>query len=360
MSSTTTRRLAFGVISLTAAAALAACGTSTTGTSSSVGAPEKPAVGANVSDPQTFTTNIATAVGEQKSVHLNVSLPNVPLGTMGAMAPSASGSSTSSNSSSTAPTTGELTITGDIDFGNSQQAKVTLTSSTEPKLASEARLVDGVAYVRVGELTQGKFIKLDSAQAKSEMGMTDRLPTQKDFDEALTALSKDVKTVTYRGDENITDIGTCAHYTVTAGSAHFEKFVEGKAEQMRTEHKSGKGDQDMPEVFKRGDEVDGNGTHHGPGGADKGRSDKGSSATHEASFDLWLDNSSLPCQVTIKDGKDTATMTASKWGEDVKVEVPAAGDVTDLSQFSKMFESEHGGTDHGTMMDRGSSADSGA
>ena len=323
MTSTTTRRIAISLAGLTAVAGLAACGTTPVATSS-VGAPEKPAVGATVNDKGTFVRNVATAVREQSSVHIEAQAPDV----------------LSSKADSGSATTGSevISLAGDVALTGAERARFTvhMPDSADIKGDLELRLVDGVAYVKGGDLTSGKFMKLDPKEVEGDRASMWGGADMRDFftsdrvNAMVDALGKDVKSVTYRGDEQV-DGRSCARYTVVSGTTHLQ--AEGERQAKALEKEMAKAGRSKPGGWKSDDSDSRMWQKEHQRELKRERTNAPTTFTG----DLWLDNASLPCKVETHAEGRTMTLLTSKWDEPVKVEVPAAGDITTTPDLKQMM-----------------------
>lgn len=157
----------------------------------------------------------------------------------------------------------------------------------------EMRFVDGLVYLGMGELTAGKFIEIDPANAtESGEGFTDLadgfLEQYGSFDayaEALRDFSVADETVTIDGVETYV-------YTLVLDT---ESMMELEGVDMDAAEEAGLGE------------------------------------TVEYEFYVGLDD--LPRRIVSESVGGTVTMSMSAWGEPVSVEAPAADDILDGSLF---------------------------
>jgi hypothetical protein len=184
---------------------------------------------------------------------------------------------------------------GQIDYTTdppSMQMQMTMPGMSSGKEPLDLRMVDGVMYMNMGPMTQGKFFSFDLSHAKNlppgMSGMTEQLDPLAAFSEFEDAISS----VTFVGDEDV-DGEQLAHYTVVVDASAVKSF-QGL-----------------------------------PAGAD---------APEEFTSDLWFDDQFRVRQmVTSVDagGQPVAVeMQLSSWDEPVSIEAPPADQVVDPSRRS--------------------------
>ena len=195
---------------------------------------------------------------------------------------------------------GSMTAEGDVDY-----------TTTPPSMAMslalpggmggdmDVRLVDGVMYMSMGELTQGKFWKLDPSDPDgplASMGM-DQMLDQMDPAKALESMQDGIDQVTYVGEEDGLD-----HYELTIDMA-----------KMMTAMGS-----DLPQ------------------GMDSQMPDS-------VTYDVWLDDEGRFTKMVMDDlpmgTTDTGSveMNISDWGEDVSIEAPSADQITEMPDLGSMM-----------------------
>lgn len=169
---------------------------------------------------------------------------------------------------------------GDLDYTqDSPEMAMTMTSGMMPGKA-EVRLVDDVFYMRVPQMTGGKFLKMDLNDPNSPFGA---LGSQLDPQEALKTFSRGIESVTYVGDED--------------GLGHYRVEVDTKKTLA--------------------------GMKAGPGAPQTGLPDK-------LEYDVWLDDQDRIAKLTVDLGQaGTMEMKLSDYGKDVSIEAPPASQVTD-------------------------------
>jgi hypothetical protein len=92
----------------------------------------------------------------------------------------------------------------------------------------EVRIVDGVIYMNMGAMSQGKFVKIDPDDAGGPMGdldgMTDSMDPMKSFEDLAAAFQK----VTFVGEEDV-DGESLDHYELTLDTKKLKTLIRGDA-----------------------------------------------------------------------------------------------------------------------------------
>lgn len=187
--------------------------------------------------------------------------------------------------------TGDLTAEGDVDYtGDAPEMAMTMEipaggSTTK----ADIRLVDGILYMSMGQMTGGKFVKVDPADESGPMGGMGDLGgmlDQMDPTAMLEKMRSSVRRVTFEGDD-----AHGAHYVMTIDTA----------EMARSMHLPAEASGQLPSTL---------------------------------SYDLWLDEESRLSRMTMDLPVAGATasieMNASDWGEPVSIEAPPASEVTEM------------------------------
>ncbi|MBZ5740340.1 LppX_LprAFG lipoprotein [Nocardioides mangrovi] len=207
--------------------------------------------------------------------------------------------------------TGAMTAEGDVDYTTdtpSVAMKMELPGAPSSAGEMDVRMVDGVMYLSMGELTQGKFWKIDPSDPDgpfASLGM-DKLFDQMDPAKSLESMETGISKVTYVGDEDGLD-----HYELTM---NVKKLMDSLGSDMGD--MGGMGAQ-MPDSL---------------------------------TYDLWLDDQGRFAKMSMDDlamgaaGSGSVEMTVSDWGEDVSIEAPPADQVTDMPDLGSMMGDLGGAT----------------
>ena len=175
---------------------------------------------------------------------------------------------------------------GDVDYTTtpvSMALEMTMPMIDQPL---DMRLVEGVMYMNLGQMTNDKFVKYDLNDPENlppEMqGMADQMDPLAVFEEFGPALSS----VTYVGEEDV-DGDSLDHFSMVLDPTKIEAFGELPA-----------GSKDMPK---------------------------------EISYDAWFDDDFRIRQIKSSDDSGGFDMesTFSEWGESVEIEAPPASDVVE-------------------------------
>jgi hypothetical protein len=184
---------------------------------------------------------------------------------------------------------GSLTGEGDVSRAGGEPAAAMTLDSDSLGNDIEVRLVDGVVYAKVGQLSQGKFWKLDLSDQHGPLG---ELRSGLDPKAMLEKLQKAITSVTYLGAEDGLD-----HYQVDVAP-------HALAEEMGKGHMMGMAGSDV------------------------------SSAPKAVTLDLWLDQDNRLNKLTADAGDlGSAELTLSDFDAEVEVEAPPADQVTEMPQF---------------------------
>ena len=200
---------------------------------------------------------------------------------------------------------GEMNAEGDIDYTSTPpEMAMTMTS---PMMGGDMdiRMVDGIMYLSMGQLTRGKFIEIDPADTKgplADMGM-DGLLDQMDPGKALAGMEEGISKVVFLGEEDDLD-----HYELTVD---LQKMLDQMGSDLPPAAES-----EMPE---------------------------------SVSYDLWLDDEGRFTKLSMDElpmgGADgSMELTVSGWGEDVDIEAPADSEVTEMPELGSMMQGMGGAT----------------
>lgn len=195
---------------------------------------------------------------------------------------------------------GEMTAEGDVDYTADPVAMaMTLDMPTSMPMGdqpADMRFVDGVFYMSMGELTGGKFWKLDPADSSSPLGDLGSMLDQMDPTAMMQRLEPAIDSVTYAGEEDV-DGRSLGHYELTVDAAALGKAMNAPKGAMGQ----------LPD---------------------------------SVSYDLWLDEEHRMAQTTmelpIQGMTASVEITVEDWGKDVSIEAPPAGQITDMPDLGGM------------------------
>ncbi|MDN4161742.1 hypothetical protein [Nocardioides abyssi] len=193
----------------------------------------------------------------------------------------------------------ELSGTGVIDY---TQTPVAIEMDQDLGGSSTKVIsVDGIAYINLGELSQGKFWKVDPSDPDgpfAALGMGEVLQ-QSDPVASLQAMEDGIEKVTYVGEEDV-DGRDLDHFEMTVDLASAMKNLGSDIPKSAT-----KG---MPEAL---------------------------------TYDVWLDEEGrfgrMVMDMPVMGQSSRTEMTIDDWGSDVSIEAPPASEVTDMPDPSQMM-----------------------
>lgn len=179
---------------------------------------------------------------------------------------------------------GKMEGAGDVDYSQSPPAMaLTLTGGLFGSDGTEMRMLDGIMYVQVPGMSDGKFVKIDLSDPSGPLGS---LGTQFDPREMFKSFEDGVDSVTFVGDEDV-DGESLAHYSVVVDSAALLESLGQKP----------------------------------PGGA----------PADKVTYEIWLDGDNRLRKMTADMGPlGTMEMTVSDFGKDVSIEAPSPDQVTEM------------------------------
>jgi hypothetical protein len=199
-----------------------------------------------------------------------------------------------------AGSSGKVTAEGDIDYTTTPPGlAMTMSMPAAAGGDMDIRMVDGVVYLSMGELTQGKFWKIDPSDPNgplASLGM-DKLMDQLDPGTSLEAMKSGISKVTYVGEED--------------GLQHYELTLD-----MKKMMDSMGADLPQGSLAQLPDSV---------------------------TYDLWLDDQNRFTKMTMDElpmGAGTTgsmEMTISDWGKDADIEAPPADQVTEMPDLGSMM-----------------------
>jgi hypothetical protein len=161
--------------------------------------------------------------------------------------------------------------------------------------------VDGISYINLGQLSQGKYWKVDPADPDgpfAELGLGEVLK-QNDPLASLQAMEDGIEKVTYVGEEDV-DGRDLDHFELTVD---LEAALETLGSDVPKDATQG-----MPKAL---------------------------------SYDLWLDDEGrfarMLMEMPVMGQSSTSEMVIDDWGTDVSIEAPPAGEVTEMPDPSQMM-----------------------
>ncbi|MTB88209.1 hypothetical protein H9L21_02255 [Aeromicrobium senzhongii] len=188
-----------------------------------------------------------------------------------------------------------MSLDGDVQLGEDVQDARTRLTMDVGQMAMELRMVDGVAYLNLGAMSQGKFVKVDLTDPKNPLarqygsltGQIDPTEQLKTFRSALVEF------------ENQGDGGT----------------VDGvETTKLRLVL-------DTTKVMKK---------------QPAGSAGSKASVPEQIEYTLLVGSDDLMRQMTMDFGVDPVTIDWSKWGEPVEVEAPPKSEITDSSALTPL------------------------
>jgi len=200
---------------------------------------------------------------------------------------------------------GEMSGEGDLDYtADPPELAMTLDLPMPGDTKTEVRYIDGVFYMSLGELSGGKFWKLDPSDSDSPLGDMGSMLDQIDPMGALQKVEPAIDTVTYVGDEDV-DGQSLAHYEMTVDPAEYAKAM------------------DLPAEVK-------------------------SQLPDDLTYDIWLDDehrlSKMHMDLPVAGAESSIDVTATDWGKDVTIEAPPADEVTEMPDLGSMMPGGTGAT----------------
>lgn len=193
---------------------------------------------------------------------------------------------------------GKMNAEGDIDYSTNPPQMAMTMASPMGGGDMDIRMVDGIMYLSMGELTQGKFIKIDPADPKGPlagMGMEGMLD-QLDPGKALANMEQGIDTVVFVGEEDGQD-----RYELTVDLSQLADQMGGLPPAAGAE---------MPEAV---------------------------------TYDLWLDDEGRFTKMSMDElpvagSTGSMEMTVSGWGEEVDIEAPSADQITEMPDLGSMMQ----------------------
>jgi hypothetical protein len=194
-----------------------------------------------------------------------------------------------------------MTAEGDIDYTASPPAmEMTMAMPMAGAPTFDMRFVDGTFYMSLGEMTDGKFVKLDPSDPDSPLGDLGSMMDQVDqMDPAamMERLEPSIDKVVYDGEEDV-DGRSLDHYELTVDGTQLGKVME------------------IPDAAT-------------------------AQLPDSLTYDLWLDDENRMAQMQMDmpvQGTSVAVeMSVDDWGKDVSIEAPPADQITEMPDLGGMM-----------------------
>lgn len=193
---------------------------------------------------------------------------------------------------------GEMSGEGDLDYtAGPPELAMTMDMPIAGGTKTEMRFVDGVFYVSLGGMSDGKFWKLDPSDPDSPLADFGDMADQMDPMGTLQKLEPAIDTVTYAGDEDV-DGQSLDHYELTVDPGELAKTMDLPAEAKSQ----------LPDTI---------------------------------TYDIWLDDedrlSKMHMDLPVAGVESSIDVTASDWGKDVTIEAPPADEITEMPDLGSIM-----------------------
>lgn len=190
----------------------------------------------------------------------------------------------------------QMTMEGDVDYSaNPPEMDMTMTDPSQPDAEIGFRLVDGVIYMQMAQLGNGKWLKMDLNGKNSPLG--GGLMDQMDPGAGLEAMQANIDDVTYVGEEDV-DGETLQHYTMKVRS---KAFMDLQGDLGTT------GGAKLPSLI---------------------------------TYDIWTDDAGMMRKTELAMGDlGSVTVEMSDWGEPVDISAPPDSDIMDMPGADMMGSS---------------------
>jgi LppX_LprAFG lipoprotein len=177
-----------------------------------------------------------------------------------------------------------LDAEGEVDYSTTPPSMaMTMTSGAMGDQPIDIRLVDGVFYMNMGQMSQDKFYKFDLDDKNGPMGDMSSLTESMDPVKSFEQFTAGLDSVVYVGEEDV-DGEDLDHYLLSLDTSKIES-MQGEA---------------------------------------------GAGLPKELEYDLWLDDDNRMRQVQIDVAQAQVDMKIFDWDEPVDIEAPDASEVTEL------------------------------
>lgn len=191
---------------------------------------------------------------------------------------------------------------GDIEVPESEDpkdAKMSMSLEIPTMGELEMRLVDGIAYIKMGSMTQDKFVEMDLTSGNNQLGKSlDQMTQQADPNAMVEQLAGSLKDFEKTDETEEIDGVETTKYVLTIDGRKIGGMMSGSAMS---------GAADMPK---------------------------------EVTADVWIGDDDLLRKMTME--METAgtpvnlEMTFTDWGDPVEVEAPSDDEITDSSMLDGM------------------------
>ena len=194
---------------------------------------------------------------------------------------------------------GKISAQGEIDYtADPPEMAMTMTLPMAGGKPADLRFVGGMLYLSIGDLTGGKFWKIDPSDPSGPLASAGlgQMLDQMDPAKTLSKLEAGIGSVTYVGREDVSG-RQLDHYRMTVDTAEVLKSMGGAA------------------------------ASQAPTGMPK-----------TVGYDVWLDGQDRLAQMTLQlpvaGTKASMRMELTDWGANVHIAAPPASEVTDPSRLS--------------------------
>lgn len=177
---------------------------------------------------------------------------------------------------------------GDLAIGSSPaDGAMTMTMDMGSSMKMDMRLVDKVLYMNMGQVTEGKFVKVDLTDESNPLTkqygqILDQMDPAKQIDQLKSAITSFEK----KGEAKTLDAVKTQPYVVTVDTSKVKAFA------------------DLPAASK-------------------------SQVPDTIVYTMYIGSDDLPRRIVFDLAGSKSTMDYSKWGEPVDIKAPAAGEISD-------------------------------
>jgi hypothetical protein len=186
-----------------------------------------------------------------------------------------------------------ISADGEVDYSTTPpQMAMSMESPAAAGQSIEMRLVDGVIYMNMGQMTNNKFVSFDlSDPSNLPPGMDQLANTMDPLGTAMDGFEKGVQSVVFVGDEDV-DGEQLGHYEVTVDTSKIEQLQQQPTQAQ------------MPK---------------------------------EVVYDMWLDDQNrmrkLAMNLEVQGAQTETEIELSNWGEPVDIAAPPASEIAKQPQM---------------------------